>query len=93
MDHLLSYIQWNLSYPALMGPSYGRISETAGYVKPLNELVINTYRYTCTCIQIYIVCLYSNLQLCLLMHIDFTKITESEQEKNPISIASTLRSA
>ena len=30
------------------------------------------------------------LQLCLLMHIDFTKITESEQEKNPISIASTL---
>ena len=31
-----TYIQWNLSYLATMGPDHGQISETTGYVNRQN---------------------------------------------------------
>ena len=36
-------VQWNLSYPAAMGPDYCQISETAGYV---NRQIVIECTYT-----------------------------------------------
>ena len=40
---MTNQVQWNLSYPAAMGPDYGQISETAGYV---NRQIVIECTYT-----------------------------------------------
>ena len=86
---IVSVIQWNLTYPAPMGPSLHWISETAGYVNRNNNYFVytstctQTNKHTCTCIM-------HNYSIIIVCTVQYLKITRIVQEKSPASIASNL---